>query len=166
MRILKLAGIMALGWASFVAAQPPPPASTAPAPPRAKVAPASGSYIGVMVQEIDGDRAKTLKLREEAGVEITHVEADSPADKAGLKSSDAILQYNGQRVEGMEQFSRLVHETPPGREVKLDISRNGTPQTVMVKVAARHPAAAAFNSNAFSVSPGGSFEFQMPDMPR
>jgi serine protease Do len=119
-----------------------------------------------MVQEIDGDRAKTLKLREEAGVEITRVEADSPADKAGLKSGDAILQYNGQRVEGMEQFSRLVRETPPGREIKLDIFHNGAPQTVTVKVAARHPGAAVFNSNAFSVSPGGSFEFQMPDMPR
>ncbi len=168
MRILNLAGIMALGCASFVAAQTPPPAATAPPAPRAKVAgtPSSGSYIGVMVQEIDSDRAKTLKLREEAGVEITRVEADSPADKAGLKSGDAILQYNGQRVEGMEQFSRLVRETPPGREVKLDIFRTGAPQTVTVKVATRHSGAAAFNSNAFSVSPGGSFEFQMPDMPR
>jgi serine protease Do len=167
MRILELAGIMALGCASFVGAQPPPPAATAPPAPRAKVAvtPASGSYVGVMVQEIDSDRAKTLKLREEAGVEITRVEVDSPADKAGLKSSDAILQYNGQRVEGMEQFSRLVRETPPGREIKLDIFRNGAQQTVTVKVAARHSGAAVFNSNAFSVSPGGSFEFQMPDMP-
>ena len=167
MQILRLAGIAGLACASFVAAQPPPPAATAPAAPKPKVAaPASGSYIGVMVQEIDGDRAKTLKLREEAGVEITHVETDSPADKAGLKSGDAILQYNGQRVEGMEQFSRLVRETPPGREVKLDVFRNGAAQTVTVKVAARRPGAAAFNSNAFSVSPGGSFEFQMPDMPR
>jgi serine protease Do len=168
MRISKFAGIMALGCASFVAAQPPPSAATAPPSPRAKaaVAPASGSYIGVMVQEIDGDRAKTLKLREEAGVEITHVEADSPADKAGLKMGDAILQYNGQRVEGMEQFSRLVRETPPGREVKLDVFRNGAAQVVTVKVAARHPGAATFNSNAFSNVPAGSFEFQMPDMPR
>jgi serine protease Do len=119
-----------------------------------------------MVQEIDGDRAKTLKLREEAGVEITRVEADSPADKAGLKSGDAILQYNGQRVEGMEQFSRLVRETPPGREVRLDVFRNGAAQTVTVKVAARHPGASVFNSNTFPNSPGGSpFEFQMPDMP-
>jgi serine protease Do len=169
MRILKLAGITALGCASFVAAQPPPPAATAPPAPRAKVAvtQGSGSYIGVMVQEIDGDRAKTLKLREEAGVEVTHVEADSPADRAGLKSGDAILQYNGQRVEGMEQFSRLVRETPPGREVKLDVFRNGGAQTVTVKVAARRPAASTFNSNAFPNLPGGSpFEFQMPDMPR
>jgi serine protease Do len=166
MQILRLAGIAGLACASFVAAQPPPPAATAPAAPKPKVAaPASGSYIGVMVQEIDGDRAKTLKLREEAGVEITRVEADSPADKAGLKSGDAILQYNGQRVEGMEQFSRLVRETPPGRDVRLDVFRNGAPQMVTVRVAARHPGAAVFNSNAFPNLPGGSFEFQMPDMP-
>src|SRR5579862_1905171 len=72
------------------------------------------SFIGVGVEEIDADRAKTLKLSEEAGVEVTRVERDSPAEKAGLKTGDAVLQYNGQRVEGMEQFSRLVRETAPG----------------------------------------------------
>ena len=92
------------------------------------------SYIGVMMQEIDSDRAKALKLHEEAGVEVTRVDPDSPAEKAGLKTGDAILQYNSQRVEGIEQFSRMVHETPVGRDVKLDIVRKGTPQTVIVKV--------------------------------
>jgi serine protease Do len=126
-----------------------------------------------MVEEIDSDRAKTLKLREEAGVEITRVEPDSPAEKAGLKSGDAILQYNGQRVEGMEQFSRLVRETPAGREVRLDLFRNGAPQTVMVKLAAHRPGVSMFNStfnsgalSAPTAMPRGSFEFQMPDMPR
>lgn len=91
---------------------------------------AGSSFIGVMVQEIDGHRAKALKLPEEAGVEVTRIEPDSPAETAGLKVGDVVLHYNGQRVEGMEQFSRLVHETPPGREVKLDIYRNGAPQTI------------------------------------
>jgi serine protease Do len=111
-----------------------------PAPPAAPVPVAINhgvSYIGVGIQEIDSDRAKTLKLREEAGVEITRVERDSPADKAGLMESDVVLQYNGQRVEGMEQFSRMVRETPVGRDVKMDIVRNGAPQTVTVKIASR-----------------------------
>jgi serine protease Do len=54
-----------------------------------------------------------------------------------LKVGDVVLRYNGQRVEGMEQFSRLVRETPPGREVKVDIYRSGAPQTVALRVGAR-----------------------------
>jgi serine protease Do len=96
-----------------------------------------GSYIGVMMQEIDSERAKALRLHEEGGVEITVVEQDSPAEKAGLKVGDVVLKYNGQRVEGMQQFARMVHETPAWREVKIDISRAGVAQTVIVKVAQR-----------------------------
>src|SRR5712692_9193923 len=96
-----------------------------------------GSYLGVNLAEIDADRARELKLKETYGVEITRVAEGSPAEKAGLKSGDVVLEYNGQRVEGMEQFGRLVRETPAGREVKLVISRNGDTQTVAATVAAR-----------------------------
>ena len=95
------------------------------------------SYIGVGLGEIDSERARQLKLKEEHGVELTHVEEDSPAAKAGLKSGDVVLEYNGQRVEGMEQFARFVRETPPGRESKLAISRDGNRQMVVVKIGQR-----------------------------
>jgi serine protease Do len=96
---------------------------------------AGGSYIGVMMQEIDSERAKTLKLHEQGGVEITVIEPDSPAEKAGLKVGDVVLKYSGLRVEGMQQFAHMVHETPPGREVKIDVSRAGVAMSVIVKVA-------------------------------
>jgi serine protease Do len=124
------------------------------------------TYLGVMVQEINGDRAKALKLSTEAGVEVTRVEPDSPAEKAGLKLSDVIMQYNGQRVEGMEQFSRLVRETPAGREVKLDIVRSGAPQNVVVKVAARRAPQPFAVAPAIPPVPMERFELRMPDMPR
>jgi serine protease Do len=79
---------------------------------------------------VDAERAKALQLREEAGVEITRIDADSPAAKAGLKEGDTVLEYNGQRVEGIEQFVRLVRETPSGRTVNLKISRGGAVQTI------------------------------------
>lgn len=146
------------------------PAAAQPVAPRApKIAVSGASWVGVMIQEIDADRAKALKLPVEAGVEITRVEPDSPAEKAGLKTGDAILQYNSEHVEGMEQFSRLVRETPVGREVKLDIYRNGAPQNVTVKIGARRA------PQMFSIAPvaptpppapAERWEMRMPDMPR
>jgi serine protease Do len=99
----------------------------------------SGSYIGVMMQEVDAERAKALHLGDETGVEITLVEPDGPAEKAGLKVGDVVLRYNGQKVEGNDQFARLVRETPAGREVKVDINRGGIQQTVTVRVGQRKP---------------------------
>lgn len=98
---------------------------------------AQTSYIGVNLADIDNDRAHALKLHDVHGVEITRIEDNSPASKAGLKVGDVVLEYNGQRVEGMEQFGRFVRETPVGREVKLSISRDGNPQSVAVTLAPR-----------------------------
>jgi serine protease Do len=97
----------------------------------------AGGYLGVGVAEITAERAKALSLKEEHGVEITRVEDDGPAAKAGIRVGDVVLQYNGQRVEGIEQFMRLVRETPTGRQVTLSISRAGAPQTVAVRTGAR-----------------------------
>jgi serine protease Do len=121
------------------------------------------SYIGVGIQEIDADRAKALNLKEEAGVEITRVETDSPAERAGLKTGDVVIQYNGQRVEGIEQFSRMVRETPAGRDAKVEIMRNGAPQTVSVKIATRKPQNLLSDASPF---PNGGLRVPTPDIPR
>jgi serine protease Do len=122
-----------------------------------------GSYLGVNLAEIDSTRARELKLRETFGVEITRVEEGSPADKAGLKPNDVVQEYNGQRVEGMEQFGRLVRETPAGREVKMVISRNGATQTITATVAARK--VRAFGGNIKDLLPDLP-EIHIPDMPQ
>jgi serine protease Do len=97
----------------------------------------SVSYLGIGVKEILADRAKELKLKEEAGVEVTRVDAGSPAEKAGLKAGDAVLEYQNTRVEGAEQFVRLVRETPVGRQVKLKITRGGSSQTLSAIIGER-----------------------------
>jgi serine protease Do len=125
-----------------------------------------GSYLGVSLREIDADRVRDLKLKEEAGVEISRVEDDSPAFKAGLKSGDVVLAYNGQRVEGMEQFSRFVRETPAGREVKLLINRDGNTQTITAKLGARK-SPLAFSSGVPRLEvPMVAPMPPMPDLPR
>ncbi|MCC7175947.1 MAG: PDZ domain-containing protein [Bryobacterales bacterium] len=97
----------------------------------------AGSYLGVGVADVTADRAQALKLKEERGVEITRVEDDSPAAKAGLKTGDVVLEYNGQRVEGTEQFVRMVRETPEGRQARLVVSRDGVTQTLTATIGAR-----------------------------
>lgn len=120
-----------------------------------------GTYLGVNLAEIDDNRAKELKLKEDYGVEITRVEESSPAEKAGVKPGDVVLEYNGQRVEGMEQFGRMVRETPPGREVKLTISRNGTTQTLTAALGSRKFRLSGNFPQGFQVP-----EFHMPDIPQ
>jgi serine protease Do len=120
-----------------------------------------GTYLGVNLAEIDANRAKELRLKEDYGVEITRVEENSPAEKAGIKAGDVVLEYNGQRVEGMEQFGRMVRETPPGREVKITVSRNGSAQTLGAVLGSRKY---RFSGN---FPPGFELpEFHMPDMPQ
>jgi serine protease Do len=96
-----------------------------------------GSFLGVGVSEIDSVRAKDLKLAEERGVEITRVEEDGPAAKGGIKLGDVLLEYNGQRIEGTEQLLRFVRETPPGREVRIGLSRGGQTQILNVRTGSK-----------------------------
>jgi serine protease Do len=116
---------------------------------------AGTSYLGIGVWDIPPERAKALKLKEERGIEVAHVEENSPAAKAGLKEGDVVLEYNGTAVQGMEQFVRLVKETPAGHQVKLAIWRNGAAQDVMVTVGAR--------KNTVIETPNGPVT--MPDIP-
>ena len=89
-----------------------------------------GAYLGVDVQDVTKDRLSALKLKEERGAEVTMVDQDGPAGKAGLKEGDVILSFNGEKVESAETLKRMIHETPSGRSVALGISRNGQSQNL------------------------------------
>jgi serine protease Do len=89
---------------------------------------AQTSYLGIGVADITAERAKALNLKEDRGAEVTSVEDDSPAAKAGLKEGDVILEYSGQAVQGQAQLARLVQETPAGRQAKILVSRGGATQ--------------------------------------
>jgi len=70
-------------------------------------------WIGVSIAE-QSDR----------GVLVRSVEANSPAEHAGLKANDVIIQFNKQDVVGVMQLTRLVNETPVGRTVDVVIRRD------------------------------------------
>lgn len=96
-----------------------------------------GSWLGVNVGDIDEQRAAELGLEQAAGAEIQSVVPDSPADEAGLVKGDVILRYQGERIEGVRQLTRMVRETPAGRVTNLQVYSGGSTRTVQVKVAKR-----------------------------
>jgi membrane-associated protease RseP (regulator of RpoE activity) len=95
------------------------------------------SYLGVDIADVSPERLGELKLKEEHGAEITMVDQDAPAGKAGLHEHDVIVSVNGTAVESAAQLRRMIKETPPGRVVSLGISRDGQPLTVKVQLADR-----------------------------
>src|SRR5271166_1819434 len=97
----------------------------------------SQGYLGVDVADLDSGKAQELKLKEVRGAVITLIDHDAPAGQIGLKVNDVVIQLNGQNVEGAEQLRRMLREIPPGRKVSLEISRDGSVQTVTVELADR-----------------------------
>src|SRR5580765_4446632 len=84
----------------------------------------TSSYLGVDIADVTTERLSALKLKEEKGVEVTMVDQDAPAGKAGIKEHDVILMMNGTAIESGAQLRRIIHETPPGRTVTLGLSRD------------------------------------------
>lgn len=169
---ILISGICVAGFAAqTMFAEPPGETPRAHTAGNRVVVTRGSSYLGVAVVEITTDRAKELHLKDERGVEVTCVDADSPADKAGLKPGDVVLEYNGERVEGGEQFIRLVRETPPGRAAKMTVWRNNSNQTLTASIGQRQPNVLAFSLD--SPQPLSMPEMPMmpavptmPDMPR
>ena len=100
--------------------------------------PWGGSYLGVDTRDITPDRVTVLHLKDETGVEVTMVDQDAPAGKAGLKEHDVILSVNDQRVESVEQLRRLIREVPVGRTVSLAVSRDGQQMNIKAALAERN----------------------------
>jgi serine protease Do len=116
-----------------------------------------GSYLGVDTRDVTSDRLADLKLKEEHGVEVTLVDQDAPAGKAGIKEHDVILSINGNQVESVEQLRRMIREIPPGRLVTLGLSRGGQSMTLKAQLADR--------KKTFGMPSGKSFNFTMPAIP-
>jgi serine protease Do len=83
------------------------------------------------------------------GVVIEEVQPDSPAEKAGLKKSDVIVEFDGEHVRSARQFGRLVRETPPGRTVKATIMRDGQRKDVQITPGEGRAAGFLFDGRRF-----------------
>jgi serine protease Do len=119
----------------------------------------TGAYLGVDITDVTPERMSALKLKEEKGVEVTMVDQDAPAGKAGMKEHDVILTMNGNSIESGAQLRRMIHETPAGRLVSLGISRDGQPMTIKLQLADRQ------KEYAMTAPKAKEFHFEVPKMP-
>ncbi len=118
----------------------------------------TGAYLGVDINDVTTERLSALKLKEEKGVEVTMVDQDAPAGKAGIKEHDVILSMNGTTIESGAQLRRMIHETPPGRVVTFGLSRDGQPLTLKVQLGDKHKEFAMTGPNM------KEFNFTMPEI--
>jgi serine protease Do len=91
-------------------------------------------YLGVMIQDLTPALAKEFKLKDSTGALIGDVTPKGPADKAGLKSGDLLVEFNGKKVADSRHLKLEVARTQPGQTVPVKILRDGTEKTLEVTV--------------------------------
>ncbi len=89
-------------------------------------------WLGIGIQDLDGDLAKLLEVGVTKGVLVTQVEPESPAARAGLEARDVVVSLDGRPLHSSSQLRNNVSLAGPGQTVALEIIRRGTPRTVQV----------------------------------
>ena len=82
-------------------------------------------YLGVYMEPVKADLAEYFGLEQKNGVSVLQVMDDSPADDAGLKAGDIILEMDGKKIEGMQQFKNAIAMVEPGTKMTLLVYRDG-----------------------------------------
>ncbi len=91
-------------------------------------------YLGIGLQDLNHDLATSFSLKDSKGALISDVKEGSPAEQAGLKQGDVIIEYQGTPVEDGVVLQRLVTRTAVGTKVPLKVIRDGRERELMVKV--------------------------------
>lgn len=91
-------------------------------------------WMGISVQDVTEDIAKSLKLSQRSGALISEVFKGDPADKAGLRPGDVILEINGKNIKDTHQLLILIASFHVGEKVNVKVSRDGQEKTYQVIV--------------------------------
>ncbi|MFH1079763.1 MAG: PDZ domain-containing protein, partial [Pseudomonadota bacterium] len=81
--------------------------------------------LGVAIQDVTPELAKSLGLKENKGALVSQVVPDGPADKVGIEQGDVIVNFDGQPVGDSKDLSRIVASTPVGKTVTVKLLRDG-----------------------------------------
>ena len=95
-------------------------------------------YLGISLNDVTPANASFFNLKTATGAIVAQVTPDSPASRAGLKNGDVIDTLNGEKIENGSALQVAVSEIAPGTTIELGVLRNGSSQTVNVKVGEFH----------------------------
>jgi S1-C subfamily serine protease len=113
------------------------------------------AWLGVNLAELTPEIAEGFGIKEEHGVVISNVIPGQPADKAGLRRNDVIIEYDGQQVADLQKFRLKVADTPVGRRVPVTVLRDGKKMNVSVTLGLRDQAVVASLNEAPQQGRGG-----------
>jgi membrane-associated protease RseP (regulator of RpoE activity) len=117
-------------------------------------------WLGVSTQDMTPKIARTMDIKTTEGALVKEVVEDSPAEKAGLKEDDVIVEFEGKRITDADDLQRAVRKTSPGTTAKVTVMRKEEKKTITVEIA-RLPR--RYDSDAFRISP--DIEPPIPPIP-
>ncbi len=98
------------------------------------------------IQDVNQEMADYYGIESKKGVFVADVFKGDPADAAGIKPKDIIVEVNAQKVETTRQLTALVANIPVGQSAKVKVMRDGQPKIFNVKIAKRDDAKTAARS--------------------
>ena len=87
-------------------------------------------WLGVSIQNLTPELAKSLGIKEREGALIGGIESGSPAEKAGLKRGDLVTEMNGKKITDVTNLRNMVAAAAPGTKIDFKVIRNGKEQTI------------------------------------
>ena len=89
-------------------------------------------WLGIYVQKITPEIASSFDLKEDEGALVSDLAPDGPAEKAGIKRGDVIVEFDGKKVKDISDITSYSAETAPGTEVEVKVIEDGKPKTLKI----------------------------------
>ncbi len=118
------------------------------------------AFLGVHLQDLDKDLAEYFGVKENEGVLILKVSADTPAEKAGLKAGDVIVKFNDKNISKAEDVTGILSDLKKGDKADIQVIRHKNKQTVKVEVDERK----GFKGMRILGDPGKNLHIEIPDI--
>ncbi len=93
-----------------------------------------GGWLGVSIQDITSKLAKKKGLKSDEGAYVTNVVDDSPADSAGVKEGDVIVEFNDKTIDDADDLLHAVQKSKPGTKTSIVVMRNNEKKSLAISV--------------------------------
>jgi serine protease Do len=107
-------------------------------------------WLGVYIKDVSYDMAEKFRLQNTDGALVDQVQSDSPAEKAGFKSGDVIVEFDGKPVKSTGQLRIIVASTDVGKPVAVKVIRDGREKILTVKIGKLSGESIVFAGGEFS----------------